>query len=118
MSLANRFDVELDLDEDETVLDRVFLEVDVWRMIVLALVLIIGTCSMVTMLVLLYVFEQELIYAGGHPPIYSFAQFGFFSAFGLIFFAVAAMIYRTQNGLTVSGEPTDDPATAGQEADD
>jgi len=110
VSLADRLeDVELDLDEDETVLDRVFLEVDVWRVIVFAFILIIGTSSLVSMVTFLYVFEEELVMTGGYRPIYDLAQLGLFAACGCIFFAMSAMIYRAQNdvSLAVGAESTE-----------
>ncbi len=103
MSLADTLDVEvdLDLDEDETVLDRIFLEVDVWRTIIFSFVVMIATCAMVSMSILLYVFERELARSGGYLAVYYFGQTGILAAFGCLFFAVCAMIYRSQNGYAL-----------------
>jgi len=120
VSLADWFGVEVDLDEDETALDRVFMEVDVWRSIVFAFLLIIGTSSLTSMLVFLYVFEDGLIASGGFRPVHRFAQTGILLAFGCISFAVCTMIYRTQNDLPVAGDSTteSEPASASTVGDD
>jgi hypothetical protein len=109
MSLVDRFEeIELDLDEDESVFDRIFLAVDVLEVIVFAFVLIIGTSSIVSMVTFLYLFEAELIMTGGYRPIYDLAMFGLLAAFGCLFFAICTLIYRSQNEVSLSAGMKED----------
>jgi hypothetical protein len=97
-------EVELDLEEDESLTEHVFLNLDVEKTLAFALLLATATSSMASMSVLIYVFKKELVLAGGFPPVMEFAQLGMLGSLGLGFLAISAVIYRAQNGLPVSAD--------------
>lgn len=103
MSFPERFGhVDIDLEEDESVLDRVFLEVDVWKTIVFAFLVLFATTSLTSMSILLVVYKPEVGQAG--IPISNFARFGLFAALACLFFAVCTLAYRFQNGISLNRE--------------
>jgi hypothetical protein len=96
MSVARDY---LGIEEDDDPVELLFEEVDPAHVMLFGLLLGTLTAASSSMLILIYVFKQELVRAGGFPPVMSLARVGMFGAFLCFIFAFCTLVYRFNNGM-------------------